>query len=95
MIQFRVGDIVVANELANNRYLTTNKNSNFKGRVTKIYNDREFELVCTECKYASAIGMKFDVRNDYFDLDEDIGQAFLKLKELRETIKGKMIEKER
>ena len=37
MLKFKVGDKVVANELSDERYSITNKENNWKGKVTKVY----------------------------------------------------------
>lgn len=64
MLKFKVGDKVVANKLSNERYSITNKENNWKGKVTKVY-ENYFSAK------ASELGAEFDLDYKYFDKLEE------------------------
>jgi hypothetical protein len=72
MSKFKVGDIVVANDLSNKEYSYANKDNLFVGKVVKVYeNYFDAEVVdITLIHIKRGIIMK-DLDYDYFDLKDE------------------------
>ena len=69
MTKFRIGDIVVGNEMSN-RYSVTSKPKNFLGEVIKIYDEIRMDVKVLESDLLGNEGKSYTVEMDCFDLKE-------------------------
>lgn len=67
-MKFKVGDIVVGNDLSNDYYNYTNKNNHFIGEVIGYNMYDGLTVKVLECDNGWVIGDTYDVNEKHFEL---------------------------
>lgn len=78
MCKFKIGDVIVANALSNDRYNITNRFHGFVGLVTSAYEDGSFWAKTLESKKQGQCGVGWEwgcLEDAYFDIAPDQIQA--------------------
>lgn len=68
MAKFKVGDVIVANEKSNKKYLVTNQRNGWTGKVLDTIRDSIHVSTLTPESYKGEV---YTVEEDYFDIEEN------------------------
>ena len=92
MVKFKVGDIVVGNDLSDKVYDVTNKEGGFVGRVVEVNLSCFSDITVRVIKHCNCyeVGELYDVNSEYFELQNEYAlKEFIKSLAERKTVESK------